>query len=457
MKTRRHLLPLASLAALALLAACSPGEEPLPENEPPAVTITKPSDGAILWENEPTLLVATAEDAEDGDLGADITWTSSRDGTLTPSAEGTVILSPGDHDLTASVSDSDGEVASDTVSVTVNVQRATHVVADGASLRLIVFDGGEVEELSKATIEGDVEELAIYGVTAHPTKPWLYTASLHEEDWGDARIDRFVVARDTISHDGVAFLHAVDGKDALSCVLGDEERCVPVGMVFSPDGSRLYVDDDQQDVIQVFAVDEAGDLEFLAEGAYTDVHGLTTDPSGTYLYNGSNVIEVTNDEPKTIFSGEGGNATSLITLESGPALISTGFTEAVALYSLADPLAPSLITEHYFGAESPARDLGFTAGLERIVTVGRNRVHSLSFDGTDIVLDDTYTADEELTIQYRGVDVAPDGSYALATWFASDDTMFGGMDLFEIDAEGALTRIDSQKFEGTSRVVFALP
>src|SRR5205823_4113494 len=53
-----------------------------PPNVPPAVTIQAPADGAALLAGRPIVLAATAADAEDGDLGARVRWTSSLAGTL---------------------------------------------------------------------------------------------------------------------------------------------------------------------------------------------------------------------------------------------------------------------------------------------------------------------------------------------------------------------------------------
>src|SRR5690606_10337550 len=119
--------------------------------------------------------------------------------------------------------------------------------------------------------------------------------------------------------------------------------CAPNGMVFSPDGTRFYVDDDELDGIHVFSVDAAGDLTFLSEGANTTAHGLTIDATGTYLYNGSKVIEVTGDVAADVFVGVPGNATALVELGGQPGLISTVDTQAVAVYDLTDPEAPSQI------------------------------------------------------------------------------------------------------------------
>src|SRR5438128_1244857 len=51
-------------------------------NQPPTVTITAPPRGASLPAGTPVTLAATASDAADGDLSAQLTWTSSLEGFL---------------------------------------------------------------------------------------------------------------------------------------------------------------------------------------------------------------------------------------------------------------------------------------------------------------------------------------------------------------------------------------
>src|SRR5439155_1753018 len=91
-----------------------------PPNAGPRITIQAPADGSPLLSGKPVLLAATASDAEDGDLGAAVRWTSSRDGLLGTGALRTVAsLSAGTHVLTAAVIDRDGATASASVTVTV--------------------------------------------------------------------------------------------------------------------------------------------------------------------------------------------------------------------------------------------------------------------------------------------------------------------------------------------------
>src|SRR5262249_39361504 len=73
-------------------------------NPPPGLPLALPADGAVCLGGKPLLLAATAIDAEDGDLGAAVTWSSSRDGVLGTGARRVVPgLTVGTHVLTAAV------------------------------------------------------------------------------------------------------------------------------------------------------------------------------------------------------------------------------------------------------------------------------------------------------------------------------------------------------------------
>ena len=94
--------------------------EAAPENLPPSVAIVAPVDGAAFTTDEAITLVGTADDAEEGDLSAALSWRSDLDGAL-GTGEPTVTLSAGTHRLTAGATDAAGASGSDTVSVQVDV------------------------------------------------------------------------------------------------------------------------------------------------------------------------------------------------------------------------------------------------------------------------------------------------------------------------------------------------
>jgi hypothetical protein len=90
-----------------------------PVNEAPVVTISSPADGATFDSGESIAFVGSADDYEDGDLSADLVWTSSIDGEIGFGASFSDSLSDGNHTITASAEDSGGKTGSDSINITV--------------------------------------------------------------------------------------------------------------------------------------------------------------------------------------------------------------------------------------------------------------------------------------------------------------------------------------------------
>ena len=113
--------PRSALCATLVLALAGCGDDPTAVNAP-VVLIAAPSTGTVYSEGAPIRLVGTATDFEDGPMdGSSISWTSSIDGALGAGGDVTVEnASPGLHEITASVTDSDGNVG--TASVTISVE-----------------------------------------------------------------------------------------------------------------------------------------------------------------------------------------------------------------------------------------------------------------------------------------------------------------------------------------------
>ncbi|MEE8476622.1 MAG: PKD domain-containing protein, partial [Myxococcota bacterium] len=94
--------------------------DPPPSNQPPTVSITAPATGSSFTEGDVVAFAGTATDAEDGNLAANLAWTSSRDGAIGSGAGFSVAsLSVGTHVVTAAVSDSQGVTGSAVVTISV--------------------------------------------------------------------------------------------------------------------------------------------------------------------------------------------------------------------------------------------------------------------------------------------------------------------------------------------------
>ena len=100
------------------------------ENQTPSIEILQPTDGAEYLENDPIDLQASASDLEDGDASTGVQWRSDLDGMLGEGATLGVVLSVGDHLITASISDRNGASVEESVSIGV-VSLPAQIFADG--------------------------------------------------------------------------------------------------------------------------------------------------------------------------------------------------------------------------------------------------------------------------------------------------------------------------------------
>ena len=90
-----------------------------PGNFAPVVTITAPADGTNVEMGMALNFAGTADDMEDLDLTAGLSWSSNLDGDLGSGGDAVATLSLGDHVVTASVVDSEGATGEDAINVTV--------------------------------------------------------------------------------------------------------------------------------------------------------------------------------------------------------------------------------------------------------------------------------------------------------------------------------------------------
>jgi extracellular elastinolytic metalloproteinase len=112
---------------------CTPG------NTAPTVTITAPPTGTSVVSGTSINFTGTANDAEDGDISASISWSSNLDGGLGSGASINATLSVGTHTITASATDSGSLTGTDSIMVTVTSPNTAPVVtitapADGTSV-----------------------------------------------------------------------------------------------------------------------------------------------------------------------------------------------------------------------------------------------------------------------------------------------------------------------------------
>jgi hypothetical protein len=120
------------------------GESPCSDNTPPTVTITAPHDLSTYTEGDSVTFTGTADDAEDGDLSASISWSSSLDGVFGNGGSVTTsALSVGTHTITASVTDSGALPGSDTITITIDPDNTPPTVTITAPPDLSTYTEGD--------------------------------------------------------------------------------------------------------------------------------------------------------------------------------------------------------------------------------------------------------------------------------------------------------------------------
>ncbi len=123
----------------------SPVSVTVDNNTIPTVTITAPADGATFNEGDTMNFSGTASDAEDGDLTAGLSWTSSIDGFIGSGGSfSRSDLSVGQHTLTASVTDSGGLTGSADVDITIDDVAPVINLEKSSDKKYVLTTGEEV-------------------------------------------------------------------------------------------------------------------------------------------------------------------------------------------------------------------------------------------------------------------------------------------------------------------------
>lgn len=135
-------------------------------NSAPAIEITSPEADSSFNDETTITFSATATDPEDGNLSESLEWSSNLDGVLGYGSEITAVLSAGEHTISVSVTDSEGETSVETIQLEIlatygNASLSWSIPTtntDGSDLEdlagFVIYYGNSVESMDQ-TIEVD--------------------------------------------------------------------------------------------------------------------------------------------------------------------------------------------------------------------------------------------------------------------------------------------------------------
>ena len=272
--------------------------------------------------------------------------------------------------------------------------------------------------------------------------------------------------------------------------------CALTAITLSSDGTSAYVNEDDNDIAVVFAIDPVTDnLTFVSEGASVGLQGIAVNADNTYVYNGNNAYSVLLGELTQENPGSGGNATEVVTDGAGATLLlSTIGNDNLSIYELdTDPELPTEIDVLNPSSGGGARFQHHSADLSMFTVVGfgpgsnaggPGAVTTVGFDGADLVELDS--VDTEITLPLavcdpaalpagaddcllkrldRNVQMTPDGLFAVSAWFLNlndDDAALAGYQsgatAYSIaPVVGDLAQTAEMTFDGVVRAILLVP
>ena len=150
-------------------------------NVPPTVTVGSPANGGTFFVGETISFTGTASDFEDGDLTANMTWSSSQDGVIGSGGSFTSSsLSIGSHVITASVVDNGSLTGLDQISIEVSDAAPAVLVGAGD-----ITDCTEIEDdLTADLLDSIPGTVFTAGDNAYENGSDLDFAQCYEPTWG---------------------------------------------------------------------------------------------------------------------------------------------------------------------------------------------------------------------------------------------------------------------------------
>ncbi len=256
---------------------------------PPSVQIDQPVSGSTVNEGETVVFVGTVSDDVDSPDSLALSWASDLDGewsTASADSSGTAAattdsLSPGVHIVTLSATDSDGAVATDSITLTINQAPTAPVVSISPADPTTTDDLGVVIDTDATDPEGDALS---YRTT------W-FRDGVEATDWTETTVDSDATARgqtwtvEVVAQDGLT-----EGPPGTADVTIGNTAPTLDSLSLSP--ATVYTDDTL--TASASASDVDGDSVSVSYAWYVNgsLAGSGSSLSGTSAFDKGDEVEV---------------------------------------------------------------------------------------------------------------------------------------------------------------------
>ncbi|HEY7679451.1 MAG TPA: CARDB domain-containing protein, partial [Terriglobia bacterium] len=159
---------------------------PPPPDTPPTVSISSPANGSTFTTADTISLAATATDPEDGDIASSLVWTSDRQGEIGTGASFSRGLTSGVHLITATATDSGGNVERRSVTITVNQAPQPDLIISTLTVPATAAAGAAITVTDTTRNQGTA--------TADPSATRFYLSANNTLDASDVSLGERAVA-----------------------------------------------------------------------------------------------------------------------------------------------------------------------------------------------------------------------------------------------------------------------
>jgi hypothetical protein len=133
-----------------------------PYNYPPELTVSHTALGTVTENGLKCTLSGRALDTEDGNISSSIRWSSSLDGDLGGGASVTVTLSPGNHTVTGTVTDSQGKSTVSRMSISTGVYNHPPVLTLNTANAGVLGKDGQNYTFSATAVDTEDGDISAY-------------------------------------------------------------------------------------------------------------------------------------------------------------------------------------------------------------------------------------------------------------------------------------------------------